>query len=173
MTTKYTSLKARSRNYIDLDAVGVRRWKLASEAIEEYKWDKETEGVGKYVTDWFKKFQGSVIEQVPDFGEILHFGESSSLDVYDVFDSLSLSKVLGFGFASAVYGGLHVVAYLAPFSPCTQKLLWCISPITLTFSGAALLSLYLPVETRKELRLAYIKYLRSDSCCCANHLIPV
>jgi hypothetical protein len=52
-----------------------------------------------------------------------------------------LALLVGFFLSGAVYGGLHLLAWKAPFTSHVQQLLWRISGLAITASGFFLLSL--------------------------------
>ena len=49
--------------------------------------------------------------------------------------SKDISWALGFTVAGLIYGGLHLIAWSAPFGSRAEQHLWRISAVTLTFSG--------------------------------------
>jgi hypothetical protein len=118
------------RPFLHLRPVDVRRWKLASNAIEHHVW---------YDTD--------------EYGRKSLKAEFMGVDFLDVdlvttrvknhsreFLGLALRThdwvlFVGMTFACAIYGGLHLIAWNAPFPSRLEKMLWRISGLGVASFG--------------------------------------
>lgn len=91
---------------------------------------------------------------VIQYSDIIRWQLSLGLGQYDLFmppkDSLTdrvrnlprfqdydnyLTLFIGFGFVGLIYGGLHCVAWNAPFTTSIERILWRISSITIAVTG--------------------------------------
>jgi hypothetical protein len=96
--------------------------------------------------------QFTMVDRQPDwptnfrYSQFLDIRETIAGTRYHWLDSDGLVSVLAFTLAGIVYGGLHLLAWNAPFKSDVQRLLWKVSALAVAFSGPAVIVFSLAIE---------------------------
>ncbi|KAJ9615808.1 hypothetical protein H2200_001885 [Cladophialophora chaetospira] len=114
-----------------LSPTNVARWRLCASALQQYcpqpRWFDKS---GIHSHQDFPAFR-SVYDRSPDWPSVEHDVEAAVVDD----DHPSAAIVIGFSFAGLVYGGLHLLAWKAPFPSQAERALWRSSGVILASSG--------------------------------------
>jgi len=136
------------RPFLHLRPVDINRWKLASQAIDHHVWyNTDTKGQKNLRVDFMDVdflALNLVTIRVPN-----HPKNFMVLDDWLLFSGMTI--------ACAIYGGLHLVAWNAPFPTRMEKLLWRISGVGVASFGPV----YLPLRIGFAVGRLFTKIKRS------------
>ncbi|RMJ04895.1 hypothetical protein CDV36_014430 [Fusarium kuroshium] len=112
-----------SLSFIELDNCDTRRWELALRALSKLSGQTESRWYG------FREAQDSLTDRIRNFPRFN--GVRRSWPLYLVL------SIIG-----SIYGGLHCLAWNAPFATDLERLLWRLSSVTVSSIGALIPLLY-------------------------------
>jgi hypothetical protein len=120
---KYERRPFVQRAYFEYTSRDVRRWRLASPWVDDFssRLDHD-QGVGDRSPDWPQEANFNVFASI--VGGVTWLAPKR------------LPVLAGFSVAGFFYGGLHLLAWRAPFPSKTQSLLWKIAAMNIAASGA-------------------------------------
>lgn len=141
----------RHASSITLSPIDVRRWTLAAELFRETA--AET---GRGYTQWLEH-NGSVADKIRNMPPLDLNPYTGSM----FWNETNFSEVAVLNAAGILYGGLHALAWTAPFSSTAQRLLWRISSAYVMCFGifitVTVLSTYYEPGTPHRMYLRYSK----------------
>lgn len=131
---------------IFLSPSGMLRWRLASQAVTRYNLlDSHPDGhmyiKGQYIKDKrYQEDEDALHDTLTD--RRVNWPSDINITRIQSVGYIALAYI-GFTMAGSIYGGLHLIAWNAPFASQVEKLLWRISGLVLALSGPACAFLYI------------------------------
>jgi hypothetical protein len=132
---------------MNLSRSDVYRWQLAAEEIGNLGLidvvGTETYIKGQYIqngryVDTLHCLFDTVADRIPNWPTQVSFQD------LDIASSTITKPYVGFAIAGALYGGLHLLAWTAPFASRGEEILWRASGLLLMASAPLILLFYIP-----------------------------
>ena len=127
-----------------------RRWALLSKGLDKYSGSPSD--IRALQDRMHRRALCGRMQNFPDnFDFFQFFGDVASGLSLRSLETVSIVFFLAFTFAGLCYGGIHLLAWQAPFTSDVQHILWQISALAVTGSGPAFLIIYTLSWIRRRL----------------------